>query len=132
MNGDPGDRRELMRRLEDLLTVLVGRDTADRLYWRAAVKRLKQRRSEISRRAYTVLTGVLQGKSFRQAARDAGYSEAYLRKRPQRIWETISNTFWEQQSEPEKVAWAINVLFDAIARMEPLENTNDVKAEGQA
>lgn len=132
MNSDTGYRRELMRRLENVLTVIVGRDTAERLYWGAAMKCLKESKREVSKRAYTVLMGVLQGKSFRQAARDGGYSEAYLRKRPQRIWETISNVFWEQQGEPEKVVWAINVLFDAIARLEPLENAEDVKAEGQA
>ncbi|HLH81328.1 MAG TPA: hypothetical protein VKV29_13725, partial [Chthonomonas sp.] len=60
--------------------------------------------------------------------REAGYSEAYLRKRPQRIWETIRNVFWEQQVNSQEVAWAINVLFDAIARLEPLERAEDVKA----
>jgi hypothetical protein len=128
MNGDARNRRGLLRRLERALTVLVGRDTADKLYWRAMMKRLKESKREVSKRAYTVLVGVLAGKSFRQAAREAGYSEAYLRKRPQRIWETIRNVFWEQQANAQEVAWAINVLFDAIARLEPLERAEDEKA----
>jgi hypothetical protein len=127
MNGDARNRRGLLRRLERALTVLVGRDTADKLYWRAMMKRLKESKREVSKRAYTVLVGVLAGKSFRQAAREAGYSEAYLRKRPQRIWETIRNVFWEQQANAQEVAWAINVLFDAIARLEPLERAEDEK-----
>jgi hypothetical protein len=127
MNGDARNRRGLLRRLERALTVLVGRDTADKLYWRAMMKRLKESKREVSKRAYTVLVGVLAGKSFRQAAREAGYSEAYLRKRPQRIWETIRNVFWEQQANAPEVAWAINVLFDAIARLEPLERAEDEK-----
>jgi hypothetical protein len=127
MNGDARNRRGLLRRLERALTVLVGRDTADKLYWRAMMKRLKESKREVSKRAYTVLVGVLAGKSFRQAAREAGYSEAYLRKRPQRIWETIRSVFWEQQANAQEVAWAINVLFDAIARLEPLERAEDEK-----
>lgn len=128
MNNDVERQRELLWRLERTLTVLVGHDTAEKALWRANMKRLKESKREISRRAYTVLMGLLAGKSFRQAAREAGYSEAYLRKRPQRIWETIRNVFWEQQVNSQEVAWAINVLFDAIARLEPLERAEDVKA----
>lgn len=117
MSRDPRHRREILRRLERTLTVLVGRDVAEKAMWRATMKRLKESKREVSQRASIVLMGLLAGKTFRQAAREAGYSEAYLRKRPQRIWETISNVFWEQQVNAREVAWAINVLFDAIARL---------------
>lgn len=126
MNGCTGDRRELMRRLQNVLAGIAGRNLAEKVLRRAMTKRLKESKREVSKRAYAVLVGVLAGKSFRQAARDAGYSEAYLRKRPQRIWETIRNVFWEQQANAQEVAWAINVLFDAIARLEPFESGEDV------
>lgn len=131
MNRDIEHRRELLWRLECTLTILAGREVAEKALWRATMKRLKESKREISQRAYTVLMGVMAGKSFRQAAQDTGYSEAYLRKRPQRIWETISNVFWEQQTNTQEVAWAINVLFDAIARLQTADNAEDMKAEGQ-
>jgi hypothetical protein len=115
-----------MRRLQNVLAGIAGRNLAEKVLRRAMTKRLKESKREVSKRAYAVLVGVLAGKSFRQAARDAGYSEAYLRKRPQRIWETIRNVFWEQQANAQEVAWAINVLFDAIARLEPFESGEDV------
>lgn len=123
----PLPKAEKLARIHKALTGLLGADVAEKLYGRARVKHLKETRSEISKRACRVICGVLAGDSFSRAARNAGYSETYVRKRPQRIWQTIRNVFWEHiTGERERqIAHAINVLFDAIASMEPPDNTPD-------
>lgn len=45
------------------------------------MKRLKESKKEVSKRAYTVLMGLMAGKSLRQAAREAG-SERWKPHRP--------------------------------------------------